>query len=169
LRRDPSPEGGVAAAEIVGVDVETIDNWIRRGVIARAPIGGRQLRNRLFSVEEVYRTALINELVTLGIPPSSASEAVDALWRQWGGKEAPGGRKLYALVVPNGDKWIASLCWRKVSGGPFYKLDKSMGRKSIEEMELPKQAFAMIPISGIFDRVTNKLSELLGEMKNQRG
>jgi hypothetical protein len=34
---------------------------------------------------------------------------------------------------------------------------------------LPKQAFAVIPISDIFDRVTKKLSELLGEMKNQRG
>jgi hypothetical protein len=44
-----------------------------------------------------------------------------------------------------------------------------MGSKPIEDIDLPKQAFAMIPISDIFDRITKKLSELLGEMKNQRG
>jgi hypothetical protein len=54
-------------------------------------------------------------------------------------------------------------------GRPLYKLGKSMGSKTIEEMDLPKQAFAMIPMSDVFDRVTKKLSELLGEMKNQRG
>jgi hypothetical protein len=33
-------------------------------------------------------------------------------------------------------------------------------------MELPKQACAVIPISHVFDRVSGKLSELLGETKN---
>jgi hypothetical protein len=33
-------------------------------------------------------------------------------------------------------------------------------------MELPKRAFAMIPISEVFERVRGKLSELLGEPKN---
>jgi hypothetical protein len=71
--------------------------------------------------------------------------------------------------LPNNDTWNVALCAQKISGGPLYKLEKSMGRKSIEEMDLPKQTFAVIPISDIFDRITKKLSELLGEMKNQRG
>jgi hypothetical protein len=35
-------------------------------------------------------------------------------------------------------------------------------------MDLPKQAFAVIPISDVFDRITNKLSELLGQLKKHR-
>jgi hypothetical protein len=131
-------------ADILGIDLETVNNWIRRGIINRAPIGGRQLRNRLFSVDEVYKTALKNELVQLGIPPSQASEAVNALWKEWGKKDAPEGWKIYAVLVPSNDKWIVALCSQKISGGPLYKVEKSMGSKSIEEMAFPKQAFAMI-------------------------
>jgi phage terminase Nu1 subunit (DNA packaging protein) len=66
-------------AEIIGADFETVNNWVRRGIISRAPIGGRQLRARLFSTEEVYKAALTNELVRLGIQPSSASEAANSI------------------------------------------------------------------------------------------
>jgi hypothetical protein len=38
--------------------------------------------------------------------------------------------------------------------------------ESIEEMDLPKQAFSAIPISDVLDRVSIKLSELLREMTN---
>ena len=57
-------------AKIIGADMETINNWIRRGIISRMPIGGRQLKARLFSTDEVYKAALISELVRLGIQPS---------------------------------------------------------------------------------------------------
>jgi hypothetical protein len=159
----------VELGEVIGADLETVNNWIRREIIARAPIGGRQLRNRLFSTDEVCKAALKNGLVKLGIPPSPASEAVNTLWKQWDKKDAPEGWNLYAVALPSNNKWNVALCAQKISGGPLYKLEKSMGRKSIEEMELPKQAFAVIPISDILDRITKKLSELLGEMKNQRG
>jgi hypothetical protein len=86
-----------------------------------------------------------------------------------GGHLSHRGRNAYAERVPSNEKWIVALCSQKVSGLPLYKLEKSMGRKSIEEMALPKKAFAVIPISDIFDRITKKLSELLGEMKTQRG
>ena len=121
------------------------------------------------SWEEVYKTALKNELVKPGIPPSPASEAVNALWKEWGEKDTPEGWNVYAVLVPSKDKWSVELCAREISGGPLYKLEKSMRRKSIEEMNLPKQAFAVFPISDIFDRITKKLSELLGELQNQRG
>jgi hypothetical protein len=48
--------------EVIGADLETVSNWLRRGIISRSPIGGRQLRNRLFSAEEVYKAALKHEL-----------------------------------------------------------------------------------------------------------
>ena len=87
-------------AEIIGTDLETVNNWIRRGIITRTPIGRRPLRNRLFSKEEVYKTALKNELVKLGISPSPASDVVNTLWKDWDGKEPPDNRKLYAVVLP---------------------------------------------------------------------
>jgi hypothetical protein len=107
---------------------------------------------------------LKNELVKLGIPPSQASEAVNTLWKEWDKTDTPEGWKLYAVLWPRNEKWIVALCSQKFSGGPLYKLGKS---KSTEEMELPKQTCALIPISEIMERVSSKLSELLGEVKNQ--
>jgi hypothetical protein len=98
--------------------------------------------------------------VKLGLAPSSASGAVNELWEKWDKREVVG-RKIYAVLVPSNNKWSVLLCWQKLSGGPLCKF----GRKtqSIQEMELPKQAYAMIPISDVFDRITTKLSEWLSE------
>jgi hypothetical protein len=73
----------------------------------------------------------------------------------------------YAVVLPgNGNRTVA-LCSQKISGGPLYKLEKSMGGgKSTEEMDFPKRAFAVVPVSDVFECVSSKLSELLGELKN---
>jgi hypothetical protein len=89
---------------------------------------------------------------------------VNTLWKEWGKKDAPEGWKVYAVLWPSNDKWIVALCSQKLSGGPLYKFGKS---QSTDEMDFPKQAFAVIPISDVFDRVRSKLSELLGEVKNQ--
>ena len=150
-------------AEIIGVDLQTVNNWIGRGIISRTPLGGRQLRNWLFSADEVYKTALKNELVQLGIPPSRASEAVNVLWKDWGKKDVPEGWKVYAVLWPSNDKWSVALCSQKLSGGPLYKFGKV---KSTEDMDLPKQAFAVIPICDVLGRISSKLSELLGETKD---
>jgi hypothetical protein len=146
-------------AEIVGVDLDTINNWVRYNIIHRARLGGRQLRSRLFSTEEVYKTALIRELVQLGIAPSSASEAVDAIWEEWDGKEAPKGWKLYAVALPSKGKWTAALCSQGSSGGPLYQ---SAGSARVQ-IELPKHAFAVIPISDVFERANQTLSELIND------
>ena len=148
--------------EIVGINLETVNNWLRHGVVTRARIGGRQLRNRLFSTEEVYKAALTNELVKLRIPPSSASDSVNTVWNQWERKESLEGKKIYALILPTkNNDWSVALCWQKLSGGPLYKSGKSLATKSLE-IELPKQAFAVIPVSDVLGRVSIKLSELLG-------
>jgi hypothetical protein len=142
-------------AEIIGTDSINIANWIRRDIVNRTP--GRQPRSRLFSTEEVYKAALKHELVELGMPPSLASEAVNTLWEQWSKKEIPQGRKLYALVLPSKGKWNVMLCWQKIWGGPLHKIGRSAG-----EIELPKRAFAVIPISDVFAGVGNKIAELVG-------
>jgi hypothetical protein len=81
-----------------------------------------------------------------------------------GKKEAREGWRVYALLWPSNDKWIVALCSQNLSGGPLYKFGKS---KSADEMELPTKPFVTIPISDGFDRASGKLSELLGETKNQ--
>jgi hypothetical protein len=147
-------------AEIVGIDLQTVNNWLRRNIISRAPIGGRQLRHRLFSTEQVCKAALTHDLVKLGISPSSASDAVNEVWKAWDKKELPDGRKMYALMLSTDAKWTAFLCWQKISGGPLYRLGKASTSKA-EEIGLPKQAFAMLPISEVVTSVTKKLEELL--------
>ena len=144
-------------AKLIGTDMETINNWIRRGVISRVPIGGRQLKARLFSTDEVYKAALTSELVRLGIQPSPASEAANVVWKEWEKKDVTEGQEVYAVVVPTEDKWMAVLRSQGTSVGPLYKV----GRQSIE-VELPKHAFAVIPISDIFEYVSRKMSALLG-------
>jgi hypothetical protein len=147
----PKPDG------IFGKD--TVNNWIRRGIINRVPIGGRQLRARLFSTDEIYKAAITNELVRLGIAPSSASEAANQVWNEWEKKGTPNGQKVYALVVASKDRWTVELCSQKTTGGPLYRVSRT-GSKSVE-VELPKHAFTVIPVSDIFEHVSDKLYELL--------
>jgi hypothetical protein len=151
-------------AEIIGSDLETINNWLRRGIITRARFGGRHIRSRLFSVEEVYKAALTNELVHLGLAPSSASGAVNELWERWDKREVEG-RKIYAVLVPSDEEWTGLLCWQKPSGGPLYKLAKSSRSQPNDEFQLPEQAIVVIPISSVFAHATKRLMGLLGEVK----
>ncbi len=129
--------------------------------LIRRAEGARKFKSRLFSSDEVYKTALKNELVTLGISPSSANDAVNGVWEHWDRNEAPVGQKLYVLMFPSGDNWSVALCSRKELGGPLYTRGKSTRTKSVE-MELPKRAFAVIPISDVFERVSSKIARLLG-------
>ena len=148
--------------EVIGADPETINNWIRHRIISRAPIGGRQLaRHRLFTTEEVYKAALTNELVKLRVPPSPASRAANEVWKELNKIELLDGKTIYAMVLPSGDGWTASLCWQSRSGGPLH----GMGKR---EIELPKRAFAMIPMRDVLGDVTNKLQKLLSDTKRHK-
>jgi hypothetical protein len=59
------------------------------------------------------------------------------------------------VLKPRDGKWTALLCWQKISG-PLYKIGKSA-----IEIELPKQAFAMLPISELVTRVAKNLAEFI--------
>jgi hypothetical protein len=171
----------VSAAELgeaIGADAESINNWIRREVITRAPIGGRQIaRHRLFKPEEVYRAAVTNELVHLRIPPSLAGDAASQLWKEgekvelwkeWEQEVLLSGKNIYAVISPSGDSWAASLCWQNLPKGPLYRIGKRPTSKLLEEMELPKRAFAVIPLSEVFADVTKKLLTFLSDAKRHR-
>lgn len=120
-------------------------------------VGGRPFRNRLFSKDEVYKAALTNELVRLGIAPSPSSDAVKELWKECKQVKFQDGGNLYAVVFPNRS---AVLCWQKRSGAPLYRISKSSGVET-KEFELPRKAFAVIPISDVIGDVRKRLARLL--------
>ena len=93
-------------AEVIGADLDTINNWLRRGMITRARIGGRQLRSRLFSTEDVYKAALTNELVKLGLGSVLCERSRQRTVERWDKREVEG-RKIYAVLVPNDEGWTA--------------------------------------------------------------
>jgi hypothetical protein len=144
---------------VIDADLETIHNWIRRGIIQRAFLGRQNLRTRLFTIEEVYKTAFKSELVKLGIPPSSANDAVEEFWKGWDKKTDADKRRIYAVLFPTESRWTAELCWQEVSGGPLFKAGKSSA------FVFPDRAFAMIPIYEVMARITERLSELLADAK----
>jgi hypothetical protein len=151
-------------AEAIGADLETIKNWLRRGIISRARIGGRQMPNRLFSADEVYKTAVKYELVKLGLPPSSAAEAVNTIWEQCDRKDSFADKQIYAVLLPTDDKWTAVLCWQREQGGALYKFTRSTAR-SREKIRLPDRAFAVVPITGTLTRIAMGLESVIEATK----
>ena len=150
----------VELAQIAGVELETINNWIRRGIIRRSRIGGRQLRNRLFSVDEIYKTALKNELVKLGIQPSSANEAVDQLWKIEKITELVRGKDIYVALSKTGDGWFAFLFRAKSSTTSFSVHPQFSEIKNFNPFNQP---CVLIPLSNIFSRIERNLSNVLGD------
>jgi hypothetical protein len=136
----------VSAAELgkmIGMDMDTLSNWNRRDLISRFEPGGRRLRTRLYSVEQVYKTALMKELVDLHFPPLAAREAVNAIWRQLNKRAAPEEPDIYAMLMPTGrEEWNVTLCARKEPNGPLYKYKPVKLTSPPERVELPKQAVA---------------------------
>ena len=125
------------------MDLETVKNWVRRGVISRATIGGRQLRTRLFTVDEVCKAALIHELVRLGIAPSTAGEAVNALWIEWQRLRTPNATNTYVALRPDKQKGWSVFFWQQ-RWGP--------------SLEFLAHAFLVIPISEVIGDTTKRLS-----------
>ncbi len=147
-------------AEAIGADLDTINNWIRRRIIVRARIGGRHMPNRLFSADEVYKTAVKYELVKLGLPPSSATQAVNSIWKQCDRDDFFDKKQIYAILFQTDDKWTTILCWQSEPGGGLYKFTSSSALRG-EKILLPDRAFAVIPISGTLTRIAKRLDSLL--------
>jgi hypothetical protein len=152
-------------AEAIGADLETIKNWVRRGIISRAPIGGRQMPNRLFSADEVYKTAVIYELVKLGLPPSAATDAVNTIWGQADRNDFFEDKQIYAILFPTDDKWTPLLCSQREQGGPLYRITRSSTARSREKIRLPDRAFAVVPITGTLTRITKRLESVVEATK----
>ena len=151
-------------AGAIGADVETVKNWVRRGIISRARIGGRQMPNRLFSADEIYKTAITYELVKLGLAPSAATEAVNTIWGQCDRNGFFEDKQIYAILFPTDDKWTTVLCSQREQGGPLYRFTRSTAR-SQEKIRLPDRAFAVLPITGTLTQIAKRLESIIEATK----
>lgn len=66
-------------AEVVGVRIETVNQWRRRGHLRLSMENPGRGRQRLYSLLDAYKIAVINNLSGLGFMPSYLAEAVYAL------------------------------------------------------------------------------------------
>jgi hypothetical protein len=103
-----------------------------------------------FSTAQVHKAALANELVKLGIPASLAHKAVNDLGKQWDERRPTAGLRLY--VLPDDHECTVLLCSEEWAGGQLHEI-----ARSTVEFVSPKIKFAMIPISDLFELVTNRL------------
>jgi hypothetical protein len=159
---DPTAVSAAELGEIVGIDRETVNNWLRRGIITRASVGGRLLRTRLFSADQVYKAALTKELVGLGLAPSAASLAVKDVWKEWQRLDLREGGNFYAVIFPNEPKSSVIFWWQKRSGGVLSQL--SSGSDAVG-FNIPRQSFAVIPISDVVAEVGKRLARLPADAK----
>jgi hypothetical protein len=151
-------------AEAIGADLETIKNWVRRGIISRARIGGRRMPNRLFSSEEVYKTAVTYELVKLGLAPSAATEAVNTIWGQCDRNDLTEHKQIYAILYFTDNKWTTLLFSQLEQGGALYRFTRSTARTQ-EKIRLPDRAFAVVPITATLTRIGKKFETIIEATK----
>jgi hypothetical protein len=79
IRLDDSTFSTPEIALIAGVPERTVRKWLDRGILAES---GRGLTGRkTFSLLDAFKIAVMNDLVALGLPPSSAVLAGDQLIR----------------------------------------------------------------------------------------
>jgi hypothetical protein len=154
-------------AEAIGADLETVKNWVRRGIISRARIGGRRMPNRLFSADDVYKAAITYELVKLGLAPSAATQVANTIWAQFDKKDLFVDRKTYAILFPIDDKWTVLLCSQDEDGGPLYRFTRSTARTQ-EKIRLPDKAFAMVPIAGTVSQISKRLESIIKSTKETK-
>jgi hypothetical protein len=153
-------------AGAIGADVETVKNWVRRGIVSRARVGGRQMRTRLFTAPDVYQTAVMYELVKLGLAPSAATQAAKVIWTKCDTDHFREGKQIYAILFRINDKWTTILCSQREEGGPLYKL--SPPARTQEKIQMPDRAFAMVPITGRLADISIKLEGIVTASKTLR-
>ena len=136
-RHNPNLFSAEQIAKAIGADLETVNQWIDVRAVDRAIFGGGR-----FSRYELYRAALVFELVKFGFAPSDARGVVremeydlQLVWTR-----IPSDFKAYALLIPVGRKWLVSWCWKKSSD---------------QIHSLPMKGHIVLPVSDTLTRITN--------------
>jgi hypothetical protein len=153
-------------AEAIGADLETIKNWVRRGIIRRALVGGRQMSNRLFSADAISQAAITYALVESGLAPSAASKAVKSIWEQCNKRDLFEHEPLYAILYSTNDEWTTVLCPQLEKGLSSPRSARSTSRTQVKAGFF-NSVFVVVPISQILNRIAGSL-ELFIEASRER-
>jgi len=149
--------------QVAGIDHETANNWVKRGLLDTAAVGGRKMRGRrLFSLLDICKAHLMNEAVrSLSIPPSHCAEIVNKAMTQFVKAEKldhiEDDRDIHftvALVTRRRGTWITEL---RTDGDP---------RK---ELQQASHAMAMWPISQAFTSVHRQCAKVLRTGRQEAG
>ena len=151
--------------EAAGIDHETANNWIKRGLLETTAVGRRKMRGRrFFSMLEIYKAHLMNEMIEhLGIPPSHCAEIASRVITEFVRTE-----KLtridddqeptfaIALVARRRGKWVTDL---RFGNKPLF---------SSKETQQFGNPLAILPISQAFTRVHRQCVKLLRTSSESR-
>ena len=151
--------------EAAGIDHETANNWVKRGLLETTAVGGRKMRGRrLFSMLEIYKVHLMNEVIRfLAIPPSPSSEiasqAIAAFVKAEKLTRLDDDRQptfAIALVARQRGKWVTDL---RVGNKPLF---------SSTEAQQATNPLAILPISEAFTRVHRQCVKFLRTSSESR-
>jgi hypothetical protein len=144
---------------------DAIREFIRRGIRVETVINRMSFDGTTTDpMKQAVRDALIGFMAAMAqaqaevIKEAQKAGIAHAIEHDDGSKYR--GRKpsrLFAILSLSGEKWSALIGLQNVLGGPLHKTVKSSG-----EIDMPKQAFAELPITDLLGRVTTKLENLLG-------
>jgi Asp-tRNA(Asn)/Glu-tRNA(Gln) amidotransferase B subunit len=149
--------------DAAGIENETANNWIKRGLLEPTKVGGRKIRGRrLFSLLDIFKAHLMNEAIKhLAMPPSQsaqiAKQAITTFIKteellQIRDDQKP--EPTVACVVQQGNQWIVDVR----AGG---RALKSLLSRIDKEARLKEHPFAIFPISQAFNLVHQKCLEFL--------
>jgi hypothetical protein len=151
--------------EAAGIDRETANNWIKRGLLETTAVGGRRMRGRrLFSMLEIYKAYLMNEAIEyLAIPPSHCAEIASRAIAEFAKKEKLTSIDddheptfVIALVVRQRGKWVTDL---RFGNKPLY---------SSKEAQQAAHPLAILPISEAFTATHQKCVKFLRTGRESR-
>ena len=136
--------------EAAGIDHETANNWVKRGLLERTAVGGRKIRRRrLFSMLEIYKAHLMSEAITyLGIPPSHCAEIASRVITEFVKTE-----KLSRIEEDHEPSYAVAFVARQRGK---WVTDLRFGNKllfSSRDIEKTRQPLAILPMSHAFTTI----------------
>jgi hypothetical protein len=150
------------AADIAGVDMKTINNWIDRGHVTLSQVNDRRLTGRrLFSIQDVAYLAVV-ALCTkeLGLQPLSATEIASAIVMEFlnGGVNNPSYDVIHVgRRTPTGEWMFSFAYWDRETGVAY-------GPGGVRQpLPFDSEPFLVIPSSHLCRDVFLKCAALLNE------
>jgi hypothetical protein len=151
--------------QVAGIDHETANNWVKRGLLDTAAVGGRKMHGRrLFSLLDICKAHLMNEAVrSLSIPPSHCAEIANKAITQFIKTEKLGhiedGQDLpfaVAVATRHRGQWVTEL---RSDQSPY----------ATKEARQVVHPLALLPISQAFTSVHRQCAKVLRTGRQQAG